>query len=69
MEQEGGMSSREYHKCVSEAYYTRALLWTIIAARMYEHVTQSYEMWLVVAIAIFAVSNLICSYIEYRRAE
>jgi len=63
------MSSPEYHKCMSEAYFTRALLWAMAAAYIYENATQSYEMWLVVAIAIFAVSNFICSCIEGRRTK
>lgn len=63
------MTSSEYHKCMGEVHLTRALLWTIIAARMYEHVTQPHEMWLVAAFAIFAVGNLICSHMEQRIAR
>lgn len=62
------MGSPEYHRCMSEAYLTRALLWAFEAAYVSERVTQPYGAWVAVAIAALAVGDFICSYVEHRRA-
>jgi len=35
MEPDGAMNSCEYHECMSEVYFTRAMMFSIVAAFMY----------------------------------
>ena len=52
MEQEGAMNSSEYHNCMSETYYTRALLFAMFSALFYCQSGMSPTFWILVSAAV-----------------
>lgn len=69
MEQEGGISSREYHKCMSEVYLTRALLWILFAAVVFEMVTNPAGLVLGIINSLLAIGYLARWRTELRMAQ
>jgi hypothetical protein len=56
MEQEGAMNSSEYHKCMSEVYFTRALMWMLYAGIVLK--LQQSEFGIILAVASGALSTV-----------
>ena len=66
MEQEGAMSSSEYHKCMSETYYTRALMFAMFSALFYGQSGMSPTFWILVSAAVL---NGIESILQLRKVS
>ena len=66
------MSSREYHKCMSELYYNRMLLWLlyILVVSIAEHCGMiSCSVVHKVLGGLFAVGSGVASFLEHRSAQ
>lgn len=63
------MSGPEYHDCMSETYFTRALVWLVFAMVAYEHVAYPLNVIFAIINAIYAVIYFTQSHFEHREAR
>lgn len=63
------MSSSEYHKCMSEAYFTRALVWMMWIGVVLKVQQDETKKILAVMCAILSVVYFARSYREFRETN
>lgn len=63
------MSSNEYHKCMSEAYFTRATVWLLFAMVVYKLVENPFNITLTITNGMIATTYFLLSYSESRKAR
>ena len=72
MEQESVMNSSEYHKCMSELYFSRMLLWLIyiLVILIAEHCGMiSHPIVHMILGGLFVIVCGVTSFLEHRRAR
>ena len=69
MEPEGVMSSSEYHKCMSEVYFTKALMWVMWTGFVLKVQQDETKNILAVMCGIVSVVYFTRSYQEFREAN
>lgn len=63
------MNSPEYHRCMSEAYFTRATVWFLFAMVVYELVENPFNIILAITNGMLAAIFLLRSHSESREAR
>ncbi|MBR2683437.1 MAG: hypothetical protein IKG21_13020 [Atopobiaceae bacterium] len=63
------MNSSEYHECMGEVCFTRALLWMFFAAAVFETVANPAGLVIGIINLLTAIGYLVCWRIELRRAN
>ena len=63
------MSSNEYHKCMSEVYFTRATVWLLFAGVTYELVEYPFNIILAIIDVMLVVIFLLRSHSESREVR
>ena len=63
------MNSSEYHKCMSEAYFTRATVWLLFAGVMYELAEYPFNIILAIIDMMLAAIFLLRSHFESREVR
>ena len=67
--EEGAVSSNEYHKCMSEVYYTRALMWIMCVGIVFKLQPSEFGIILSAMCGIQSAIHLYRSYREYVEAN
>jgi len=62
------MSSREYHKCMNEVYFTRALMWMLYAGVVLKLDQSGWAVLTAVVCGILSASYAYRSFKEFGRA-
>ena len=69
MEQRGVMNSSEYHKCMSEVYFTRSIMWVMWTGLVLKEQQSETKNIIAVMCVIVSVVYLARSYLEFREAN
>lgn len=68
MEQEGAMNSSEYHKCMSEVYFTNGILWMFATGVMFTR-EPSVPVYILIGLMVLnSITYLYRSYREFKEA-
>lgn len=63
------MNSSEYHECMSEVFFTRALMWMLYAGIVVKLQLSEFGIILAVASGVLSVSYFYRSYREFMKAN